>query len=400
MIGKRAITAILTVALVLGGLPACSLPSQSTATGEDGGVKRTSPTPSEPQFNSLSDSDQQRYLEDATYNHLVEQLDTDKYFVENIQSSYVSQEYLDELEYNSKTNIYFGYTLDKLEKQFQGKKYVFTPGKNGHTEVTAVGKYDDTYNQVVKNVAVGGGVILVCVTISAVTAGTGATAASAIFAVAAKSGCVVGSTSAIVDGTIALVEVLQSGNPEKALKSAALSGSKGFKIGAIGGAIAGGAGEAAALHGAALNGLTMNEAAKIQKESKYPLDVIKQFHNMKEYEVYKQAGLKTQMVDGKTALVQDINLNYKSLSPDGKNRITNLDRMRKGYAPIDPATGQKYQLHHVGQKADGTLAVLTREQHQGNAGLLNVVGKKSEINRKAFKEVRERFWKSFAENNS
>ena len=106
------------------------------------------------------------------------------------------------------------------------------------------------------------------------------------------------------------------------------------------------------------------------------------------------------MVDGKTALVQDINLNYKSLSPDGKNRITNLDRMRKGYAPIDPATGQKYQLHHVGQKADGTLAVLTREQHQGNAGLLNVVGKKSEINRKAFKEVRERFWKSFAENNS
>ncbi len=60
---------------------------------------------------------------------------------------------------------------------------------------------------------------------------------------------------------------------------------KGFKWGALGGTISGGVSEAVALKGVALNGLTMNEAATIQKKSKYPLDVIKQMHSMEEYQV-------------------------------------------------------------------------------------------------------------------
>ena len=90
----------------------------------------------------------------------------------------------------------------------------------------------------------------------------------------------------------------------------------------------------------------MNEVALIQRESQYPLDVIKQFKSTKEYKIYRKANLRTQMVDGKLALVRDIDLQYKSTLPDG-TEVTNLQRMKLGYAPLDPATNNPYQLHHI-----------------------------------------------------
>lgn len=47
-----------------------------------------------------------------------------------------------------------------------------------------------------KNVAIGTGVILVCVTVSAVTAGAGAPAISLIFAASAKTGTIMALSSA------------------------------------------------------------------------------------------------------------------------------------------------------------------------------------------------------------
>ena len=211
------------------------------------------------------------------------------------------------------------------------------------------------------------------------------------------SGCVAtvfALSSGVISGVSAgVVEGIQTHDFDKALKAAALKGSEGYMWGACTGAITGGASEAIALKGATMNGLTMNQAATIQKESKYPLDVIKQFKSMEEYQVYKDAGLTAQMIDGKLALMQNIDLNYKSTLPDG-TEVTNLQRMLKGYAPLDSATGKAYQLHHIGQKADGTLAVLTEAQHQGNSAILNTIGKESEINRAAFDKVRKAFWEN------
>jgi len=85
------------------------------------------------------------------------------------------------------------------------------------------------------------------------------------------------SSGALSGVSAAIVEGLETHDFEKAKKAAALSGSEGFKWGAITGALTGGTSEAIALKGATLNGLTMNQAAEIQKDSKYPLDVIKQF---------------------------------------------------------------------------------------------------------------------------
>lgn len=344
-------------------------------------------------FTSLSDPSLMRYVEDSVYSDLVNRLDSDEYFVENVETVYISKEYIDELAYNSQENIYFGYKLSELDQAFEGTKYVFTLGDDGQTTVKEFEEYVDFFGQVIRNVAIGTGVILICVTVSVVSAGVGAPAVSMIFAASAKTATTFAVSSGVISGvTEGVIEGFETHDFGKALQAAAIGGSEGYKIGAIIGAVTGGAGEAIALKGATLNGLTMNEAAMIQKESKYPLDVIKQFKSMEEYNVYKNAGLTTQMIDGKIALMQNIDLNYKSTLPDGRE-VSNLQRMVEGYAPLDPATGKAYQLHHIGQKANGTLAVLTEAQHQGNSAILNIAGKESEIDRNAFEAIRKAFWK-------
>lgn len=345
-----------------------------------------------PQYDSLNDANLLAHIEDLVYQETVIALDSTDYLVSEVSAVYVSKEYLAELSYNSQSNIYFGYTLAELDEQFQGNRYIFTLGNDGKTAVQTLQTIaDDSTETMLKNVAIGTGVILVCVTVSTATAGA-APAVSVILAVSAKTGAI-GALSGAAFGAIpaGVVRGIQTGNMEEALKAAALAGSEGFKCGAISGALAGGAKEAVALKSLTQNGLTMNQAAIIQRESNFPADVIRQFHSMDEYNVYKEANLKAVMVDGKTALVQDIDLNYLSEQADGTLE-TNLQRMQRGVAPIDPATGKSYQLHHIGQKADGTLAILKESEHQGNSSILNIVGKESEIDREAFAKTRKEFW--------
>lgn len=341
-------------------------------------------------FLSNADPKLLSYIKSDLYQQLVASLNSDEYFVENVEAIYLSEEYLEELEFNSKSNIFFGYTLAELDAQFQGEKYFFTLQDNQ----TVVKKYepqDDTYYTAMKNMAVGTGIILICVTVSVVSGGVGAPAISMIFSVAAKTGTVAALSGGVLSGVSAgIVTGFQTGDMNEALKAAALSGSDGFKWGAITGALSGGIGEGIALKGATLNGLTMNEAALIQKESKYPLDVIKQFQNMDQYKIAKEAGLRPYMVDNKVALIRDIDLNY--VDEMGRN---NLQRMKEGLAALDPATGKSYELHHIGQKMDSTLAILTRAEHtqKGNDAIWHTLEGASRINRPVFDKQREAFWK-------
>ena len=349
-------------------------------------------------FSGMNDPNLLRYTEDAIYENLVATLDSDEYFVENVSAVYISQEYIDELAYNSQANIYFGYTLQELAEQFQGKKYIFTLGDDGSTIVTEFEEYDDTYDRALKNVAIGTGVILVCVTVSVVSAGLGAPAVSMIFSVAAQSGTKMALSGGIMGGVAAgIVTGVQTGDMDEALKAAALAGSEGFKWGAISGALAGGAREAIALKGATRSGLTMNEAATIQRESKYPLDVIKQFKSMDQYEICKNAGLYPVTVNGKTSLVRAIDLDYV----DDFGR-TNLQRMKEGLAAIDPDSGLPYELHHIGQKTDSTLAILTKAEHMqgGNNSIWHEFGSASEVhsaaNEALWNRQRQTYWRQLA----
>lgn len=385
---KRIVALILSMVMLLTSCgqiqPQSSTTNSATKTAED----------IEPHYTALDDKQLLAYIEDVVYRDTITSLDSDKYFVENVSASYLSKEYLDEVSFNSQSNIYFGYTLSELDELFQGKKYVFTLSEDGKTTVQELQEMKDTSTEtMLKNVAIGTGVILICVTVSIVSAGVGAPAVSMIFAASAKTATTFAVSSAAFGGISAgIVRGIQTGDFNEATEAAATGASEGFKWGAIGGTILGGGSEAFLLKSATKSGLTMNEAALIQADSELPINIISQMHSLDEYMVYKKAGLKPVMVNGKTALLQKIDLNYVSRLPDG-TKVTNLVRMQNGYPPIDPATGKAYQLHHIGQKADATLAVLTEEQHQGNSAILNICGKKSEIVRSEFATTRKEFWK-------
>lgn len=349
----------------------------------------------EPQFSALDDEQLLIHTEDLVYREAVSAINSEEYFVENVSAVYISKEYLDELAFNSQSNIYFGYTLAELNEIFQGTKYIFTLSEDGSTAVQELQEIEDVSTEtMLRNVAIGTGVILVCVTVSVVSAGVGAPAVSMIFAASATTAKTFAISSAAFGGiTAGVVRGIETGDFNEAIEAAAMGATEGFKWGAISGAVVGGVSQGSALYGAAKQtNFTMNQYAQIQQETGYPLDVIKQFHTMDEYQAFRNANLKPVVVGNKTALVKtDIDL----AKVDAKGR-TNLERMKQGLAPQDP-TGVSYELHHVGQKKDGTLAIMSQIEHDNPAihGFLQ----KTEAHAAGtnWDAERQAFWKAFAE---
>ncbi len=400
---KRALSLVLCFAMILSMLSGCASSKNDKPT-ESGDTAAVDNTPKEQnnsaghnqpdttqkpadfnwepeiKFTGMSDDTLLPYMENTVYTQLVRDLDSSEYFIEKVSAVYVSQEYLQELSYNSQANVFFGYSLADLDAYFEGTRYVFTLGDDGQTTVEALQVVEDTtYEQLLKNVAIGTGVILVCITVSAVTAGAGAPAVSMIFAVAAKTGATCALSGSLISGlTSAVVKGYQSGDMSAALKAGALGASEGYKWGAISGALVGGAGEAWGLYSATGNGLTMNQVAAIQKESGYPLSIIKQFHTIEEYDVFRNAGLQAEMLGDKLALVRsDVDL-FDVVDEYGRN---NFARLSEGLNPID-VSGKPFEWHHIGQNNDATLALLSSSEH--NNGALHGFKVASEIDRQAF----------------
>lgn len=344
-------------------------------------------------FKGLDDATLLQYVEDNVYSSLIQQLDSEDYFIENVEAIYYPKEYIEALAFNSQQNRYFGYTVDELNAQFQGTKYVFTLGADGQTIVVPMETVsDDIYVKAMEDVLIGTGVILICVTISVVAA-PAAPAVSMIFAASASTGTAFALESgAISFAAAAIAKGYETESFDQALRAGAEAAGNGFKWGAISGAVIGGFSEGSALYGASKQtNFTMNQYARIQQETGYPLDVIKEFHNMQEYQAFRDAHLKSTMVGNKSALIKtDIDLTRI----DSKGR-TNLERMRQGLAPHD-SNGVSYELHHVGQRKDGTLAILTQAEHDNPAihGFLerteaHAAGTNWDAERQAF-------WKAFA----
>lgn len=393
---KRLICFVLALTTLL---TACSKTNRDGQTPDDAMVD---PYAEILQFNSLDDEFLHEHIEDLVYKETVSALNSKEYFVENVSSIYISKEYLEEISYNSQSNLYFGYSLAELDELFQGRRYIFTLADDGQTMVQEYQELENnTTETMLKNIAIGTGVILVCVTVSVVSAGVGAPAVSMIFAASATTAKTFAISSAAFGGISAgIVKGIQTGDFEEAVKAAGMGATEGFKWGAISGAIVGGSSEAFLLKTATKNGLTMNDAALIQVDSNYPIDVIAEMHSYDEYLVYKNAGLKSMMVNGKTMLVPDIDLNYVSALPDG-TEVTNLERMRRGLHALEPATGKAYEIHHIHQNPNGTLAILTQGQHRGNAKILNTVWENSPVDHgtewvKTTKEVWKGLYNSFA----
>ena len=405
---KRLIAIVLCMAMIL---TSCAAPSTNNSTEQTeyvpkneivevsepetvGETQNTEPKPEgaaqSVSFSGLDDPVLLTYVENTVYEDLIAELNSDEYFVEKVEAVYLSKEYVEELAYNSQSNVFFGYTIEELEEEFQGKRYVFTLDDDGQTTVVELEEvYDDTYDQVIKNAAIGSGVILVCVTVSVATTGV-SPAVSVIFAVSAATGTMFAKESgAISFAAASLARGYQTRDFNEALKAGTLAASEGFMWGAIIGAATGGVKVTRALKGAMLNGLTMNEAAAIQRESKWPLDAIKSLHSTKEYKIYKDANLvPTQLSDGTWTFLREINWN--TIDSYG---FTNAQRVAKGLAPIDP-TGKAYELHHIGQKADSPLAILTYAEHHSSSNykILHYAEEGKNVAGDVWATQRKEFW--------
>ena len=69
-------------------------------------------------YKSLDDSNLQNLMMENIYSGLEANLSSDDYVVKSIAMTYISKEYIEELNYNNKSNIYFGFTLSELANMF------------------------------------------------------------------------------------------------------------------------------------------------------------------------------------------------------------------------------------------------------------------------------------------
>lgn len=275
MLAKRFIATLLSFAMTA-MLAGCGGNSTSSAKEDNANAAPSQSTAAAPplEFATMDDPDLLRYMEDSIYADLEAELGED-YVVENVTAVYVpfvSDEYKQELAYNSQENVYFGYTLSELDQQFQGARYIFTTDENGKTTVKEFEAYDDAYDQAIKNVAVGTGVILICVTVSVVSGGVGAAPVCAVFAAAAKTGTIAALSGGVISGAAAgAVKAYETGGDMEAVaREAALKGSEGFKWGAITGALAGGVSEASTLRNASKAAEAAKDGATVAKSVPTP----------------------------------------------------------------------------------------------------------------------------------
>lgn len=111
-----------------------------------------------------------------------------------------------------------------------------------------------------------------------------------------------------------------------------------------------------------LGKLTDEEIIRIKNETGWPDEIIKYIDNMDQYEIYKKADLHAVMIDGRLCLVKDIDMDYV----DPKTGKTNRELMNDGRSPIDSKTGERIELHHMGQKYDAPFAELNEKSEHGD----------------------------------
>jgi len=397
---KRIISLFLLLAFVFTG---CSNSYVATESVNDSGVSSSAEDTEDTSvteesaidLSNYSDPETLNYIEESLYIDLVDDMSSlGDYYVEEVRATYVSQEYLDELEYNSQPNVYFGYRLEDIDQVFGGERYVFTLGDNGQTTIKTYNAYDREFEKILYNVATGTGVILVCVVVSVVS-GPICPTMSLIFAEAAKSSSVFALTEGTLSASIAgTFKAIETGDMDQAVKAALVSGSEGYSSGAILGSVTGGTSQALKIVNIARHYpdsfLTATQIAQLQRKSKLPLDIIANIQTQAEYDAFMNAGLEYYKVGSRLSLIRrDIDLKYIDPAAGGK---TNLQLMLEGKAPFDPATGLKYELHHIGQHMDSPLAILTDQEHSSFSHLI----KESEINRNVFDGQRQQFWKDMA----
>lgn len=125
-------------------------------------------------------------------------------------------------------------------------------------------------------------------------------------------------------------------------------------------------------------GLTDEEKLKIKEETGWSDEIVDHIESMEQYEIYKNAGLYEAEINGRKCLIKDIDMDYV----DPKTGMTNRERLAhrpRSLSPIDAKTGEKIELHHMGQDFNGPFAELCEnsEHGDGNHSVLHDVNSES-----------------------
>ena len=131
---------------------------------------------------------------------------------------------------------------------------------------------------------------------------------------------------------------------------------------------------------------------EVKKETGWSDSILDNIRSEDEAQIYKDANLSVESVDGKDCLIRT-DIDYEQVV-DGE---TNLERMKRGKAPMTKDE-QLVELHHIGQKHGSPFAELTTIEHRGpgNDMILHDKTRESEIDRYAFRNERETYWKNRA----
>lgn len=106
--------------------------------------------------------------------------------------------------------------------------------------------------------------------------------------------------------------------------------------------------------------------------------VINAIANEDQLQIYMEAGLEYNVVNNRECLVRDIDPDYV----DKKTGLTNRELMLLGRAPYDSDTGERIELHHMGQTFDAPFAELAENSEHGDGNFNTLHQSRSESWRK------------------
>lgn len=128
--------------------------------------------------------------------------------------------------------------------------------------------------------------------------------------------------------------------------------------------------------------LTAEERLQIKEETGWSDKIVDSIKNQKQYEIYKEADLVEKNIGGRACLVKrDLDLDYvsdKTIDDNHPNGVSNRELMMQGRSPYDSKTGEKLELHHMGQEYDSPLAELCENSEHGDGNHSNLHDDKKE----------------------
>lgn len=162
----------------------------------------------------------------------------DNYQVDYVDSVYMSKEYIEEVTYNGKDNIYFGYNYDQIARSMGNKNWTFTVSDDGKTVVSVVEEANSALFNLVKNLAIVRGIIMVGTIISIISENNIRHSIACFVVGAANLTLVAATTGALISGiTAGIVEGIKTGDFAGSIECGVNALEKGFKYGALAGSL-------------------------------------------------------------------------------------------------------------------------------------------------------------------